>query len=155
MEDYSLKNNQKSTSYYDLADLKTLVKNLNEADALTLHSLLSARLNLGAANIDLLEELDHQFRNAKMLQAEAMESDSESGMKDRTATLNQVTNMLKMLAETRDAVLSQERLKRYEAAIRLTLAKAPTEMREAYIDLYGEYLTSQNIEELRNGPPGQ
>lgn len=141
------------TVEYDYDELKALINNMEEHDALTAYSLLGARLNLGATKIDMLEELDMQFRAAKTLQAEAGNNRSENGMKDRTQTLGSVTTLLKAIADVRSEVLSQERLKRIEKAIRATLKAAPAEMREVYVDLYGEFLQNDVKEELKNGPP--
>lgn len=154
LPNFSLKPEQPTQGQapYGFDNLQDLINTMSEGDAMMAYSLLGARLNLGATKIDLLEELDMQFRAAKRLQAEASDNMSESGMKDRTQTLGSVTALIKAIAEVRQEVLSQERLKRIEKAIRATLKAAPAEMREIYVDLYGEFLQNDVIEELKNGP---
>ena len=153
MQDFNLKpaaGSAKQTSY-GLDQLKLIVRDMSDNDALLVYNLLLGRLDISANSLNLLDELAFQYRMARMLQAEATDNNSESGMKDRTVTLNSVTSLLKALADTRAQVLTQERLKRFEVAIRKTLKTAPAEMREAYVDLYGEFLEKGEREAIEKG----
>lgn len=136
MEDFSLGAAPKS----NLDTILSAVEKLEEKDLVRLRSRLDEILNIGIGDLNLGEELSLQLRRAQRLLA-GIENDDKVSTKDKSQMLNTIQNQLDKIIKQRQVVFSQERLKRYEAAMLKCLESLGTdEQRTTFLELYGSFL---------------
>lgn len=119
---------------------------LKALGALTEGQLMRARheidmlVKIDINQMNLTEELGLQYRQAKQLLA-TVQHDTSTPANQKTQIFNSLNAQLDKIIKQRQAVLSQERLKRFEAAFLNTLKQLGDEtLQQNFLDLYGEFL---------------
>lgn len=124
----------------DIADEETLMR---------LFKLIQAKLDLDINSLNLTEALALQYKMGTAL-ADQVLYDNTIPANQRSQTFNAVNASIEKIAKMRGVIMSQERLKRYETAVlkvidvfKIKFPEAAPEMRDVFMDLYGEYLNDR------------
>jgi hypothetical protein len=121
-------------------DLMQLVIHADEKMQLRVYSILQAQLNLNIQDVNLSEALVVQHKQAQLFLDEVLHDDSIPA-NQRAQALGQANATIQNIIKQKETVMSQDRLRRFEIAFQKVIAKCATpEQKEAWMDLYGEYL---------------
>ncbi len=137
MKDFSLKAPDKPPTVS--SELRLLLEQLSEQELIDLRHELDSRLMLDLGALNLAEELAIQFRQGKNLLNE-VQGDKDVPANQKAQILNSVRAMLSEIIKQQTDVYSMERLKKYEVAFVKCVKLLTLESREAFFDLYGEFL---------------
>lgn len=140
MEDYSL-GGEKATEPDNSVPKEILVSltPLSEAQLMNLRHHLDMVLKIEISQLNLTEELGLQYRQGKTLLDSLQGSSTPANQKAQV--FNSLQTNLDKIIKHRTNVFSQERLKRYEAALLKVLEmKGNEKEQELFLELYGEFL---------------
>jgi predicted O-linked N-acetylglucosamine transferase (SPINDLY family) len=97
------------------------------------------------ADLDLEQELLQQYKNAKLLLAEAIYDNSgETPLNQKAQVVNSITTILKQMADIKTQLYNAERLKHLETILVDTLKGFP-DMRDAFLVKYKEELHKHEL----------
>ncbi len=140
MEDLSL-SQPKAEDPDELPEaLQILLRSLTEGQLMRARHEIDMLVKIDINQMNLTEELGLQYRQAKQLLA-TVQNDRTTPTNQKTQIFNSLNAQLDKIVKQRQAVLSQERLKRFEAAFLNTLKQLGDEtLQQNFLDLYGEFL---------------
>lgn len=149
LKDHSMATSANVTSI-DLAEVVAIAIATEDEDTLLrLFKLIQVNLDLDVNNLNLTEALAVQYKLGVGL-ADQIMHDKTVPANQRAQTFNAVNTSIEKIAKMRGVIMSQERLKRYETAVlkaievfKIKYPDAATDMREVFMDLYGEYLNDR------------
>ncbi len=138
MEDHSLGSPKKVDHTAVPKDVLKLVEALTEPQWMSLRHHLDMLLKVEIGQLNLSEELGLQYRQGKAL----LDSlDERTPANQKSQVFNSVQAQLEKIIKQRSIVFSQERLKRYEAALLKVLEMKGNEReQELFLELYGDFL---------------
>ena len=120
---------------------QNLLKSMTDNDLLVLRHDLDKLLKIDLAQLDLADELGLQYRSGMTLLS-SVQDDNDTPVNQRAQVFNSVNSMLSNIVKTQEIIYSIERLKKYEVAFLKAAETLTTEAKEAFFDLYGEYLNA-------------
>ena len=115
---------------------------MGDEELLSLRSRIDDRLNIELKHVNLTEELGLQYRAGKLL-LDQTQGDESVPANQKAQVFNSVSAMLSSIVKMQETVYSIDRLKRYEAAFLKSVETLPKENKEAFFDLYGEFLANK------------
>ena len=115
---------------------------MGDEELLSLRSRIDDRLNIELKHVNLTEELGLQYRAGKLL-LDQTQGDESVPANQKAQVSNSVSAMLSSIVKMQETVYSIDRLKRYEAAFLKSVETLPKENKEAFFDLYGEFLANK------------
>jgi hypothetical protein len=129
---------------YDLQkkDVEVELKPLSEMsdeEMLDLRNEIDSRLNIAIADLNLTEELGLQYRQGKVLLS-SIQNDKTTPANQKAQVFNSVGAQLGQIVKMQSDVFSMQRLKKFEIAFIKAAETLPQAAKEAFFDLYGEYL---------------
>lgn len=143
MKDYSLGANIAPDPSIVPAAVLDAIGKLSQTQLMTLRHKIDMLLDLDINQLNLVEELGLQFRQGKELLA-SIQNDSATPANQKAQVFNTLKGQLDKIIKQRGLVLSQERLKRYEAAFLKVLEGLDSDTaRQTFMDLYGEFLADK------------
>lgn len=139
MEDHSLgQAKQPEIDVVPKAALKA-IEGLSEKQLMNLRHHLDMVLKIEISHLNLTEELGLQYRQGKALLNSIQDSSTPANQKAQV--FNSIQAQLEKIVKQRQLVFSQERLKRFEAALLKVLEMKGNEReQELFLELYGEFL---------------
>jgi hypothetical protein len=143
MQDYSLKRSSEENG--PLKIILRAMRDLSEADAIVVRNELDAILHIEISQLNLPDEIGLQYRQGKMLLS-SLQDDKLTPAGQRAQVFNSVSAQLEKIIKLRSEVYSQERLKRFEAAMLSTLKLLPdNEAKEHFFTIYSEILQGKGV----------
>lgn len=141
MEDFSLAQPAPPKDPDEISpELRKLLAALPEGQLMRARHEIDILVEIDINQMNLTEELGLQYRQAKQLLAN-VQNDDRTPANQKVQIFNSLQNQLDKIIKQRQAVLSQERLKRFEAAFLNTLKQLGDEtLQQNFLDLYGEFL---------------
>ena len=142
MKDFSLSSAPKKADPNAVPDeVIKLVDKLSEKQLMTLRHHLDNALQIEIGNLNLTEELGLQYRQGKDMLANIMKEGDNTPTNQKAQVFNSVQAQLEKIVRMRASVFSQERLKRFEAALLKVLEmKGNEKEQELFLELYGDFL---------------
>jgi hypothetical protein len=144
LKDFSLKSNTANPGSKSKLDLVIdQLPGFDDKELAELRYALDALLPLDLGKLDLAEELALQFRQAKVLLVE-VQRDATTPANQKAQIFNSVRAQLESIVKQQEVVWSMERLKKFEVAFIKAANLLTPEARDAFFDLYGEFLQDPN-----------
>lgn len=140
MEDFSLQHQAKIDPNAVPDEVLGCLEALSDAQLMNLRHHLDNLLGIEINNLNLSEELGLVYRQGKDL-LKTIQADDRVPANQKAQVYNSVAAQIDKLSKMRDKVFSQERLKRFEAALIKTIeCQGDNKAKSIFFDLYGEFL---------------
>jgi DNA mismatch repair ATPase MutS len=117
----------------------TGLDDMTEEQLLDLRDALDLKLQVELKHLNMTEELGLQYRQGKKLLT-LIQNDRGTPANQVAQLFNSVAGMLERIVKLQEMVYSAERLKAYEAAFLKAIETLPKEGKEAFFELYQQYL---------------
>lgn len=138
LKEHSLASNSQPKASGVAAIIEQINK-LDESDLLQVRTNIDALLKLDLDSLDLNEELNLQYRQAKSLLLE-VQKDNSVPANQKAQMFNAARAQLADIIKQQESVWGMQRLKKFEVAFVKAANLLTEEARAAFFDLYGEYL---------------
>lgn len=147
MKDFTLRANSIDPSTQPKPPTKTeimakVLEPWEEADLLDLRHYIDTRLHLDIADINLVDEISVQFRQAKAMM-DQVQKDNTIPTNQKAQLFNSLRSQLDQIFKQQVAIWSMGRLRDIETATVKACKLMTAEQKEAFMSVYGRYLKEE------------